>query len=546
MKKRMWIAVTVLILCFAAAARAEDSAAGTWDLAATVRDGVRESAENLDFTIVLELNPDYTCVAINNGEPMDSTWSEDGDRVIIDETIEGVLKNGELFCDLDSYTLVFARRGAETEGAETYSFWEDDAGRGQKGRALFSVEAYNNRDECIGKANGFLACRESLFVTSLSVTDGAAWLQARHADGQTYRLSLLKAVDREHDLAVFSFPAEGRYPALEPEEAEDLQADQPVILMMISEDDVTVHEQGTITGFPEREEFSGAACIQFTDTGAHSIAGGCLFDDSGRLIGFATNLSGDEPYTAVAVPAKYVAQLAENLSPDGSEIPAAGEAERTDEDAQIATELAGDWEIADISISGQDGEDMASNLTYLRDAGADVTVNFGDGQMMIVAEIMGTKVTQAIEIEIKGGQLLLNDGSVGDLLLLGDTLILLDGENSITLVRTWTGRPAGDSGGEAAEAPEEETNPRYAYVSANSVNVREAPDDGAAKVMNLTKYAYVTVLDTVESDGKEWVYISFGDREGYMRSVFVTLLSEEENEAFLQSDEYRQGLEANP
>lgn len=439
---------------------------------------------------------------------------------------------------------VMAVAPAEDGGAG--SFWEDAETMRLKERSLFAVEAYNNRDECVGRANGFLAGSERLFVTSLSVTEGASYLCIRHADGSVYRLNLLLAMDREHDLAVFSFPDAGKYPALPLETTEDLQPDQPVILMIRDEEDVTVEELCEVIGFPERSEFAGAVCIQFSDTGSHTVAGGILFDDTGRLAGIAANPVGDEPYTGIAVPAEYLIRLLEPLSPDngrkdstGSTEPAeetAGKLEMSEEDAQLWAAIEGEWNIADMSFEGME-DDLIANLQIIREAGGSVLMSFHDGKMSFIAEFMGERMAQDFDVEIVNGQIV-SDGEPADILLMGDTLILLEGNNSFTLVRP------GTESGEAS--PEEEPGPQHAYVSANSVNVRELPEDDSAKVMNLTKYAYITVLETVENDGKEWLRISFGEKEGYLRSVFVTRMNAEEDEAFLQSPEYAQGLEANP
>lgn len=84
----------------------------------------------------------------------------------------------------------------------------------------------------------------------------------------------------------------------------------------------------------------------------------------------------------------------------------------------------------------------------------------------------------------------------------------------------------------------------YGYVAANSVNVRQAPASQAERITSLGKYAYFEVISSVTEENTEtvWYEVLYGDLHGYMNGNYVKILSKEENEAFLNSIEYQEGI----
>ena len=87
----------------------------------------------------------------------------------------------------------------------------------------------------------------------------------------------------------------------------------------------------------------------------------------------------------------------------------------------------------------------------------------------------------------------------------------------------------------------------HGYVASNSVNFRKAPASQAERITSLGKYAYFEVISSVTEENTEtiWYEVLYDALHGYVNGNYVKIMSEEENEAFLNSEEYQEGIANN-
>ena len=87
----------------------------------------------------------------------------------------------------------------------------------------------------------------------------------------------------------------------------------------------------------------------------------------------------------------------------------------------------------------------------------------------------------------------------------------------------------------------------YGYVTTTtSVNFRQQPSMNASRIRKLYNYAFCFVLGTTTgTDGETWYHIRYNDQEGYVNGKYFHWMTVEELEEFLQSIEYKQGIQNN-
>jgi len=86
-------------------------------------------------------------------------------------------------------------------------------------------------------------------------------------------------------------------------------------------------------------------------------------------------------------------------------------------------------------------------------------------------------------------------------------------------------------------------NSSYGYVNSSSVNFREEPNGTRIKTLN--RYAFCLVLGTREVNGVTWYNVNQNGTVGWIHGDYFHQLNLTELTAFLNSDEYKQGLNAN-
>ena len=85
----------------------------------------------------------------------------------------------------------------------------------------------------------------------------------------------------------------------------------------------------------------------------------------------------------------------------------------------------------------------------------------------------------------------------------------------------------------------------YGYVNTGSVNFRKEPSKDARIISELKRYAFCLVLGSENINGVTWYNVNYGGTAGYIHGDYFYQMSITEMEAFLSSDEYRQGLTNN-
>ena len=190
-----------------------------------------------------------------------------------------------------------------------YSFSTDYEGIDKAAKSVFYVEIYDENDQFYANASGFVAFDEHLFVTNQHVIDGASWLRVWD-DGErhTYRIDRVIASDRKQDIALLLFPEGGSYDSLELNADGRLMRGQPIVTIGSPKGYQNAVAKGDISAFPEED---GIRYIQYTAPTSHGSSGGCLFDDSGKVIGMVTASIADGQNLNFAVPAGQIQKMYE-------------------------------------------------------------------------------------------------------------------------------------------------------------------------------------------------------------------------------------------
>ena len=85
----------------------------------------------------------------------------------------------------------------------------------------------------------------------------------------------------------------------------------------------------------------------------------------------------------------------------------------------------------------------------------------------------------------------------------------------------------------------------FGYVNTGSgkVNLRSEPDTDSLKLGLYSQYTLCTIIgSTYDNEGKMWYRVLIGEREGYIRSDYLTVLKQNEVSAFRNSQEYRSAV----
>ena len=196
-----------------------------------------------------------------------------------------------------------------------YSFREDLDAIDSAAQSVFYIEILDKNKESIGRASGFVAFDEHLFVTNQHVIDEAYYLQVEGEDGSVYLLDKVIVSDKVHDIAILIFPDGDKYAALEMDADSVLKRGQPVVTIGNPIGYRGTVAYGNISAFPTMEDYGDLKCIQFTAPTSHGSSGGCLFNDYGKVIG-VTSAIGVSVYTGevgndvgLAVPIRVVQEL---------------------------------------------------------------------------------------------------------------------------------------------------------------------------------------------------------------------------------------------
>lgn len=96
-------------------------------------------------------------------------------------------------------------------------------------------------------------------------------------------------------------------------------------------------------------------------------------------------------------------------------------------------DITGTWEVTDVSGSATDN--LAATFSSIREAGGNLFMTFQNGIITMTVTHNGSSQSNEIDYVIKDGKMI-SEGSTLEIAMDGDTLILHEGENSMTLQRT--------------------------------------------------------------------------------------------------------------
>ncbi len=196
-----------------------------------------------------------------------------------------------------------------------YSFREDLDGIDDAAQSVFYIEVLDSGFESVGRASGFVAFDEHLLVTNQHVIEDAAYLQVEGEDGSVYVLDKVVMSDKTRDIAILLFPEGKKYRSLEMDAEMELKRGQPVVTIGNPIGYRGTVAYGNISAFPYLADYGNLRCIQFTAPTSQGSSGGCLFNDSGKVIGVTSGV-GISEYSGevgndvgLAVPVAVVQEL---------------------------------------------------------------------------------------------------------------------------------------------------------------------------------------------------------------------------------------------
>ena len=187
-----------------------------------------------------------------------------------------------------------------------YSFQSDYDSIEVAANSVFYVDIYNNTDECVGSASGFVAFQEHLFITNYHVIKDASYLVVWDENDNYYILDQIAILDEMNDLAIVLFPDGDKYRSLAYELNAPLKRGQPVTTIGSPKGLKNTVAFGNISAFPK---LNGKEMIQFTAPISHGSSGGVLFSDNGKVIGITTAILSEGENLGFAVPVDELFRL---------------------------------------------------------------------------------------------------------------------------------------------------------------------------------------------------------------------------------------------
>lgn len=188
------------------------------------------------------------------------------------------------------------------------SFQTDYEAIDQAAQSAFLLEVYDNKDQVIGTGSGFVAFDKGIMITNEHVIEDAAYIIA-YSDQyrNSYKLTELKAVDKEKDIAILVFDETANVKPLKADSTARLLRGQPVTAIGSPQGILNTVSSGNISNIVYYSDVVQDA-IQFTAPISPGSSGGALFNEQGNVVGLCVSgiAEGDLYY---AVPIKYVEEL---------------------------------------------------------------------------------------------------------------------------------------------------------------------------------------------------------------------------------------------
>ena len=320
-----------------------------------------------------------------------------------------------------------------------YSFQDDYEKIEEVAKSLFYVEIYDKDGEAVGNASGFVCFDEHLFVTNQHVIDGASYLKVWDEDDNVYIISQVVASDAKTDIAILRFPAGKNYNALAVNAEEELKRGQPVVTIGSPEGFQNTVAYGNISAFPKIDDLK---YIQFTAPASHGSSGGCLFDNSGKVIGITSAGYEEGQNLNFAIPIKLVVELYEqwdkvSFESLGTEKSWDMASYGTGKKAPIpSTAIVGTWELIDAKSGANSGEDFTGIIAEIKELGGEITLTFTDDRMTLYMNAWGETDSSEAKYEYRNGKLILDTDVTMDAVIEGDILTLSLEGDSLTFRKT--------------------------------------------------------------------------------------------------------------
>ena len=197
----------------------------------------------------------------------------------------------------------------EDSTGEEYSFRDDYAAIERAAKSLFFVQMFDNNNNYLGTASGFVSFDEHLFVTNQHVIDGASYLRVWDDDDKMYTLDQVVISDKIHDVAVLLFPDGTGYTPLRQNTKDNLKRGQPVVTIGSPRGFQGTVAYGNISAFPKMQQYDNIQCIQITAPTSPGSSGGALLDDNGEVIGITSSTIDEGQNINFAIPIKIVQDL---------------------------------------------------------------------------------------------------------------------------------------------------------------------------------------------------------------------------------------------
>lgn len=175
--------------------------------------------------------------------------------------------------------------------------------------SCFLLEVYDQYDTVIGTGSGFVAFDGGTLITNEHVIENAAYIVAYSDQYRSkYKLTELKAVNREMDIAILAFDENAQVTPLQVAADRELQRGQSVIAIGSPKGSINSVSNGMVSNIVYYSE-SVRDAIQFTAPISHGSSGGALFDEWGAVIGVCTSSRVDANSMFYAIPIRYAKML---------------------------------------------------------------------------------------------------------------------------------------------------------------------------------------------------------------------------------------------
>jgi len=188
----------------------------------------------------------------------------------------------------------------------TTAFQTDYEAIDQAAQSVFLLEVYDEKNQMIATGSAFVAFDSGTMITNEHVIDGASYVVAYSDQYRaSYRLSNLKAVDKDKDIAILEFDTNANITPLHVDIQGRLLRGQPVTAIGSPQGVINTVSSGNISNIVYYSE-EIPDYIQFTAPISPGSSGGALFNENGAVVGLCVSYLAEAEAMYYAIPMKYV------------------------------------------------------------------------------------------------------------------------------------------------------------------------------------------------------------------------------------------------